>query len=70
MESPQEITIRFYLLFIFQKKKKKAKKKTNTSLRSSLNFSTVRRLKLGSALGFVTKVDSLTVGIFNQTYDV
>ena len=41
-----------------------------TSLRSSLNFSTVRRLKLGSALGFVTKVDSLTVGIFNQTYDV
>ena len=69
MESPQEITISFYLLFIFQKKKAK-KKKTNTSLRSSLNFSTVRRLKLGSALGFVTKVDSLTVGIFNQTYDV
>ena len=68
MERSQEITIRFYLLFIFQKKKKQ--KKTNTSLRSSLNFSTVRRLKLGSALGFVTKVDSLTVGIFNQTYDV
>jgi len=44
--------------------------KTNTSLRSSINFSTVRRLKLGSALVFVTKVDSLTVDIFNQTYDV
>ena len=33
-------------------------------------ISTARRLKLGSALVFVTKVDSLTVDIFNQTYDV